>query len=45
MVLIVPPDQVINQLQEFDNDTKIYKIECVIERQNGNEKRIIIEVI
>ena len=35
MVLIVPPEnenQVINQLQEFDNDTKIYKIGCVIER-------------
>ena len=35
MVLIVPPEnenRVINQLQEFDNDTKIYKIECVIEK-------------
>ncbi len=40
MVLIVPPDQVINQLQEFDNDTKIYKIECVIEKG----KMVIINI-
>nr|CAG8612692.1 8873_t:CDS:10 [Entrophospora candida] len=48
MVLIVSSEnegQVINQLQESDSDTKIYKIGHVIERQNNNEKRIIIEGI